>query len=354
MSARGGLRIGRVIAWALALSLLAACGGDRGRVRIPVPKLPDGPLELRVAFLVNERLPRPTPAELQTLLDTAAAAMRAHFQREVRFAATEVHPIELYFAKLPSSARATADELIYDFKQGKGDRKRLRKALEADLRKTGDDLGAMIEYARPHLLHPVREKSFDALADALIATQLTRLGALAKETAPDGRPLIDERPYNEVIYWDSLARAPLPYEVILTNQVFASVEYTINSVHSALRGGITNGLTTPNPASRYGTTAIVSTYPMFGADPVTTALRANERYTPHDAARYAGVLLAHELGHELWHLGHPYGRTACVMSPTPLLHFRRWVEALVPTECPIGGEGAMKPGFAKLYTLETK
>jgi hypothetical protein len=146
-----------------------------------------------------------------------------------------------------------------------------------------------------------------------------------------------------------MAGFPLPYEVIVTNQLIASVEYANNSVHSALRGGITNGFTTPNPQSRYKTTAIVSTYPFIAEDAAIRALRAGESYGRPDALRYAGVLLAHEIGHQLWHLGHPYGRTACVMAPTPLLHFRRWVEGLMPADCPLAQEGPMKPGFTKIY-----
>ena len=348
MSARAASRLACVF----AACFLIACSGDRdGRVAIPVPRLPEGPLELRVLYLVNERLPQPMREALQALLDSARAATRAHFDREVRFTSIDVRPIEFYFSKFPEPEKAAAAESIYDFKKGTGDGRRLREGFEKDLRKTGDDLDAMIAYARPYLLGAVRERSFEALTEALISTQLARLKQLLTASAADGRPLIDQRPYNEFIYWDLLAREPLPYEVIVTNQLIASVEYSSNSVHSALRGGITNGLTTPNAQSKFGATAIVSTYPMFGTDPVTMALRANETYSPADAARYAGVLLAHELGHELWHLGHPYGKNACVMNPTPLLHFRRWVEGLAPVQCPIGGEGAMKPGYAKMYTV---
>jgi len=339
----------------LAACFLIACSDDRdARVAIPLPRLPAGPLELRVLYLVNERLPQPTHEALQALLDSGREATRAHFGREVRFTSIDVRPIEFYFSKFPEPAKAAAAEWIYDFKKGTGNMRRLREGFGKDLRKTGDDLDAMIGYARPYLLEAVREKSFDALAEALISTQLARLGQLATASAPDGRPLIDERPYNEYVYWDFMSYAPLPYEIILTNQLIASVEYSGNSVHSALRGGVTNGITVGNPLSRFGATAIVSTYPMFGTDPVTMALRAHETYSPPGSARYAGVVLAHELGHTLWHLGHPYGNSACVMNPTPLLHFRRWVEGLAPTRCPIGGEEAMKPGYTKMYTAGTQ
>jgi hypothetical protein len=188
--------------------------------------------------------------------------------------------------------------------------------------------------------------------DALIATQLSRLENLTVQRASDGHPVLDAQPFNEYVYWDVMAERRLPYEVVATNQLIASVEYVGNSVHSALRGGITNGLTTANRASRYKTTAIVSVYPFISEDAVIKALRGGESYRRNDALRFAGLLLAHEIGHQLWHLGHPYGRTACVMSPTPLLHFQRWAEALAPSQCPLAAEGPMKPGFAKIYTTK--
>lgn len=261
-----------------------------------------------------------------------------------------MRPIETYFQKLDTTAAGAAAAWIYDFKRGQGDLQRLKKGFAKDLRESGEDLDAMIGYARPHLRKPLKERSYEALADALIATQLARLNALTTQRATDGQPVLDAQPFNEFVYWDMMADADLPYEVVVTNQIIASVEYASNSVHSALRGGITNGLTTANRASRYKTTAIVSVYPFTSEDIAIRALRRNESYTPGDALRFAGVLLAHEIGHQLWHLGHPYGRTACVMNPTPLLHFRRWVEALAPEECPFSKEGAMKPGFARIYT----
>ena len=341
--------ISRFIACVFTLLVITACDRD-ARVAVPLPKLPAGMIELRVVYLVNPRFPSFSAEELRVLLDSAAETVRAHFRRDVQFSVPVAQPIERYFQKLDDRTREGADEWIYDFKRGKADLKRLRKGFEKDLRETGDDLDAMIAYAWPHLVGPLKGRSYEALVDALIETQLARLADLRDQRASDGQPVLDAQPFNEYVYWDMMAHARLPYEVVLTNQLIASVEYAGNSVHSALRGGVTNGLTVANPASRYKSTAITSVYPFISEDAVTKALRGGESYTRQDALRVAGVLLAHEIGHQLWHLGHPYGRTACVMSPPPLLHFRRWVEALAPADCPFSKEGAMKPGFAKIYT----
>ena len=339
--------MGRVVSCAFVLVLLAACSRDN---QVPLPKLPDGSIELRVVYLFNPRFPSVSPEEVRAVLDSAADTVKKHFGRAVRFTVPEVRPIETYFQKIDARARARADSFIFDFKRGKGDLRRLRKGFQHDLRETGDDLNAMIAYAQPHLVTPVKGQSYEALVDALMETQLARLKDLTAQRAADGRPVIDDRPFNEFVYWNLMAAIGVPYEIILTNQLLASVEYSENSVHSAVRGGVTNGVTAGNPASRYKASAIASVYSFISEDAVIKVLREGETYARRDALRFAGVLLAHEIGHQLWHLGHPYGRRECVMNPTPLLHFKRWVEALAPAECPFSKEGAMKPGFAKIYT----
>ena len=93
---------------------------------------------------------------------------------------------------------------------------------------------------------------------------------------------------------------------------------------------------------------MVSTYPFIGEDAATRELRGNESYSSANAARYAAYLLVHELGHQLLHLGHPFGRNACVMNPAQLLHFRSWVTQFSPRDCPLAQSGAMMPGFVKM------
>jgi hypothetical protein len=136
-----------------------------------------------------------------------------------------------------------------------------------------------------------------------------------------------------VLYWAFIGKLSLPYDIVITNQLIASAEYVGSSVHTAIRGGITNGITTDNPSSSRGRTAIVSVYPLIGADSVTRSLRGGESYSETDSARFAGSLLVHEIGHQLFDLGHPYGKRACVMNPPELLRFREWVAQLSPKDC---------------------
>src|SRR5262249_1068485 len=120
---------------------------------------------------------------------------------------------------------------------------------------------------------------------------------------------------------------------VVTNQLIASAGYLGSSVHTAIRGGITNGITTGNPSAPRGTTAIVSVYPLIGEDEVTRELRGGETYSGPESARFASLLLVHEIGHQLFDLGHPYGRKACVMNPPEMLRSREWAGRLSPKDC---------------------
>ena len=95
---------------------------------LPLPKLPDGPIEMRVAHIVNPRLPRLSRARLYVLLASMARTAREHFGVELRFEdpIAEI-PIDQVFAAIPPERVRAAREALYDFKTGKGDRARLER-----------------------------------------------------------------------------------------------------------------------------------------------------------------------------------------------------------------------------------
>ena len=80
-------------------------------------------------------------------------------------------------------------------------------------------------------------------------------------------------------------------------------------------------------------------------------MRGEESYASDDAMRFAALVLVHEIGHQLLHLGHPFGQLACVMNPAPLLRFREWASQLSAQNCPPASSGGMKPGAAKIRIL---
>ena len=318
------------------------------QLTLPLPTLPDGVSELRVAYVRNPRLPEMTDGQLQLLLETARQGVREHFGREIRFAAPVRLSVQDLFQRFTAEQSKDLNNGIYDFKTGRGDDARLRKAYVQGLSRHKDNLDDQIDYARPYLLAPLTGHSYEVLSDALMQTHLARLRQFTAQRVSDGGFLIDDQPYNEYAFWGSFDFIRLQYEVVITNQLIASAEYFASEVHSAIRGGVTNGVTAQNGGARFGSTSVVSTYPFIGEDTATRELRGNESYSSDDAAKYAAYLLVHELGHQLLHLGHPFGRKACVMNPTELLRFRAWASQFSAKDCPVSASGAMKPGFVKM------
>jgi len=305
----------------LLLALLAACANPAP------PPLPGETVILKVAYVVNPAFPRMKPEQLQAVLAAAQRGVKQSFGVDVEFTQLEEQSLQSLFNRATPGQRSDWDGLSYDFKNGKGDRARLARGYAAAFRSDENSLDDQIAYAGPYLLAPIRERTYQGFADAVTATLVARLDELKAQE------LLDRSPNNEVLYWAFIGKLSFPYDVVITNQLIASAEYVGSSVHTAIRGGITNGITTGNPYSPRGVTAIVSTYPVIGEDGVTKALRSDESYSEADAARYAGLLLVHEIGHQLFNLGHAYGNKACVMNPPEMLRFREWAERLSPADC---------------------
>ena len=334
--------------WLIAPLLLFGCATPSPEQRtVPLPRI-DGPVTLRVIHAVNPRLPVMPFEQRKRLLEETARISKEHFGVELRFDDRGEIPIAELFARIPVDQLEKRRGQIYDFKGGGGERERLVKSLLETFEYQGGPMEARVDYSRPHLAVPLADKTARGLAEALTDTLLTRLARWRAVTLADGEPLLDAAPYNEWALWDGLGYGELPWEVVITNQLMASAEYVDLDIHPALRGGITVGTTSYGRASRLGTTVMWSTFPFTEAHPLLVELRGGERYTPEEAARLSGAYLAHEIGHQLFHLAHPFDRPACVMRPVEMLRFRQWYDALDAEACGVGSGPAMTPGAVKI------
>ena len=331
----------------LAITLLtAACANPVATHVVPLPVLPNGPVDIRVAYVVNPRLPQMDAAELETLLASMRSAVLEHFGVQLRFSPVELVPIASLFDTIPPARRDTARKNIYDFKHGNGDRRRLEQAFAQGFRQGGEPLEAMVEFARPYIGH-LSQTSFESFGARMAALQLERIGVWRDRKALDGGAAIDAQAFNEFAMWVALGYGDVPYELVLTNQLIVSVEYGAPAVHVAIRGGYSNGFTTYSRLSRFGTMSVWSTYAFTGNDDQLVQLRNGERYTREESARLAGVTGAHELGHQLLHLLHPFGNVACLMNPVPQLRYHAWADKLMAALCPLGSNPAVTPGAYK-------
>jgi hypothetical protein len=334
----------------LVVALLAtACATRMQTSVVPLPILPPGPIDIRVAYAVNPRLPRMDVRQLDLLLESMQKAVGDHFGLQLRFSPVQVVPIASLFDTIPGARRLDALKKVYDFKSGTGDRQRLDLAFGRGFRQSGESLSEMVEFARPYT-GPLSQSDFETFGARMAAVQLERIELWRTRSALDGYPAIDQQPFNEFLMWVALGYGEVPFELVLTNQVIASVEYGWPAVHAAVRGGYSNGITTYNRRSRFGTMSIWSTYAFTGNDPQLVQLRNGERYTEEEAARLAGLSGAHEMGHQLLHLTHPYGRQACLMSPVPMFSYRGWAANQDAAKCPLRTSPAVTPGAYKGFT----
>ncbi|MDP7345089.1 MAG: hypothetical protein QF767_17395, partial [Alphaproteobacteria bacterium] len=287
-------------------------------------------------------------AQIAVLLEEARQVAKDHFGIEIIFTTPEQISIAELFALRPDVADGEVMEWVYDFKTNSGKTDLLVADLLARIQNSSAGSEDIYAFARPHLVNPPRSATDHGYAEALTDTLLRRLRVWRVLPAKDKRAVIDDSVFNEWTLWDTLAHGALPYDIVLTNQLVASAEYYGMDVHSALRGGISVGTTSYSRDGPFHTYAFLSTFPFANDYVPILKLRGGKRYGEEEAARLAGAYLAHEIGHVLLHLGHPFNQSACVMNPAQLLDFRTWRDNLDAVHCPLGSSAEMVPGAAKL------
>lgn len=317
---------------------------------VPLPDISKQPISLRVANVSNPRFEQIPMPLLQRILERSRVLVKQHFDIEVRFAEVAQLDISDVFATMDERLLAERRSEILDIRSLDAEmRERMQQAIFKTLSTYHDNQQGVIEYAKPYLVDPGQKiDNFIELSYALVDTLIDRLQYWNDELAADGKPVLNSDPYNQWVWWDSLGYGRLPYDIVVTNQLVASAETYGMDVHSSLRGGITAGTTTYDKMTRFKSYAYVMLYPMLNDTELLTTLRADAHYTQGQIVDYTAALLTHEIGHLLLHLGHPFGNDACVMSPTVMLHYRQWFDALDASACQLGSSVEMTPGAVEL------
>lgn len=335
--------------WFGALLIFSCTGCSTLDAPLPLPVL-ENSIRLSVAVVSNPALPPIPQSRLNRILVEASREAEATFGTKITFTDPVRMDIGEFFKRFDAEFEQRASkELIYDFKRGTGDQQRLAKALEKTFRNSGSSFEALYRFSQPYLLAKPRPRDLAGLASAVAWTHISRLRRLREVVAQDGQRAIREEPYNEYVYWAVAGHYPLGFEVVITNQLLASAEYLNPDLHSSIRGGITNGVTSACPDCRYGAYSLLSTYAVWSKDSVTNEMRDGQHLEESEAIRAAALVLVHELGHQLFHYGHPFGQSRCVMSPTQLLRFREWIRDIEPGGCQFGSQPTLVPGFNKFH-----
>ena len=321
---------------------------------VALPKIENNTIAPRIIYIENPRFPRVAADDLQKVVH-AATLVEEHFGIKVeRPRHIPVRHIDEVFAGLVGYVRRKFKARIGDFRAGRVDWGIIRKNLVKQIEKQPDPLAKQIEFARPYLIHPLEAENLDSFSQAVVETFKARLSHWTVAKLDDGHPVIGkvpgrpDLPLNEYLYWTLMAKRGIDAEIILTNQLVASVEYIPTPVHSSIRGGITGGSTEYNPSARFKSSVWVSLFPYLSDDPQIRELRNGDTYTRDEALSYAGAMLAHEMGHQLLQLRHPWSNEACVMRPAEVLDFASWLNKFNAKDCRIDSSPAMKPGTLKV------
>ncbi len=315
---------------------------------VPLP-VTSKTITLRSLVINNERLPLLEANRVKQILLNTQVLVHQHLGVNVVFVEPKFSNIKIAKLLIRKDDQDWIKDQSLDL-SSHSDVIRLKKAMRIDLKLGGENIEDLINYVKPYLLKPLVENSEVALADALSETQVSLMNRWGVQSLQDGSTLLGNDLFNQYHFWTTLGFANLPFEIVLTNQLIASAEVSENSVHSALRGGVSNGITGTSAFSKHGAFSVLSVYPFYSADATTVELRKGKKYSEDEAAKYAAALLAHELGHQLLHLGHPFNNPSCIMRPPQRLEFDSWYKNLDASKCNLNSSDAMTPGKTVKYS----
>lgn len=337
----------RILASIGALGTLGLAACSKSSPFVPLPVLPNGLLEMRVAHAINPRLPRLTDAQLTSMLAATAATVKAHFGVDLKFLPAVELSVKKVMDGIPAIDQEAARRNAINFKSANVDMRRFELATAKMLQDSGESFEGVAQFARA-TMPDADISSFDTIGAAAAQLHLQRLQRWLAVPAFDGAPAINSSPYNEFGFWDFCGRGVLPFEMIVTNQLIVSAEFTNTSIHTAVRGGYTNGIASANRSSKYGSAAIWSTFAFLSEDPWVVELRQGERYAAEEAVKLSGICATHEIGHQLFHYGHPYLRPECVMAPVRGIAFRAAAARFDAAACARVADPHMRPGTVKI------
>ncbi len=318
--------------------------------KVPLPVLEE-PVNIRVAQVINPRFPSLNHSEIKAALQAASLLIREHFNIRVALHYQKRIGIKDFFAYLPTDIQRLKKQEIINFRDGINTKELafMVSSIEKSIKKMSKNIDELYQFAKPYLTtKPEGKINYHNLSVALAKTLKTRLSLWQKIQAKDGQGVINADNYNEWVWWDNIGYGFVPYDLIITNQLVASVEKYGMDIHSALRGGISNGTTSYSRSANYGSYSFVSIFPLLNDYPVIQLLRKQKSLSKADKINYLAIIITHELGHQLFHYGHPYGKTECVMSPMPLIDYHQWQKGLDAEKCQKGHYIAMQKGSALL------
>jgi hypothetical protein len=314
--------------------------------QLQTPALETSPVRLRTVHAINPRFPRLSRAGIVKILATAQDVVREHFAIELQFDVPLTTPLADLMERVPDAPRTWLRRERFRGWNNEEDVRALAEAFYSSLHNSGHSLAGLKSYADPYLDYGQDAPDLWGFTLVLLAHEQEREAAWQRRDLHDDQPIMHSDGLPEWDRWAVLGYSELDYEVVITNQLVVGTSKHASSMHSAIRGSVTTGTTFYNRNSPTDAYAFLSTAPFQN---YFAEVRNDGVYAEDLKFKIAGAYLAHELGHLLLRLGHPYAHPACVMRPAPMFNFRAWYEQLDAKRCFAAKAKAMLPGAVPLY-----
>jgi hypothetical protein len=319
--------------------------------KLPLPELSSS-VVLRIVYAENPRFKSLTEQQINQIIIKTAQLALTHFSVQVKFEHKKSISIKELFSGLPYTATKYQSDKILTInteQQVLVIFDKIRKSISQNVQYGMHSVQSQIDYASPFLIESNKTvTNLDELTTALTKTLIQRHRVWLQQLANDGEPVLNGTPYNQWLFWDILGYGKLPYDVIITNQIVASIEENGMPVHTSLRGGISGGNMTYSEQGRLRGYVFVSAFQLMNNNPLLSVLRKDEAYSERQIIDYTAATITHELGHLLFHYAHPFNAQSCVMNPTPLLLYRQWYEQLDAEACRRLNPPMQQPGAARV------
>lgn len=291
-----------------------------GNAFCALPKLDlSAPQKIRVVRVINPRLPSITDEEFSQILEQAKTVFKKTKGVDLVFIDSGTVNIRDFFFKYGGED----PDKVETFMQP---RNRMIQAFSNDRSQTYE---YMFENVAP-LVDPAtrsRLKTREDIIRLAVSSHFDKLSQIKGLRLPDGAPLLERGPYGEFTYWGKINLKQADYDLIITNQILASMETEDVSVSASMRGGVNTGMTSPSPGP-YGGAALLSTFPILTEHSYFTRDHGRN-YDRGTGILIAGTYLTHELAHLILHEGHPVKHPGCVLNTARGLRYLDWYEDAV-------------------------
>lgn len=281
---------------------------------------------LRVGLLENARLASLPSAEIEAILEATTTLAREQYGMDIAFHVVGRKPVATFFSTYETAMMNRFRLYEYIREISMESREDLFRSLILEYSGTPfPDLKAFAIRAEPDLDSMDLENK-GTLLRKVAEIHLKKLMDLQAHSLPDGKALLEDNLYHQFMAWHALLQNQEDYEVILTNQILASVETFHPEIHGSLRGGVATGFVAPSP-NPYGGAVLVSLFPIISDLEIFTRHRETA-YGKREIREACSFMLMHELLHLLDFRKHHFDHQGCLMNPAPGFQYLEWAREI--------------------------